>query len=57
MIEDADPMDERPVTSDRAPEAVGAFPHARRVGDLLFVLARFANMVANQDDVPWQGEV
>ena len=25
------------VTSDRAPEPVGAFPHAKRVGDLLFV--------------------
>ncbi len=24
-------------TSQRAPEAVGAFPHARRVGDLLFL--------------------
>jgi 2-aminomuconate deaminase len=24
-------------TSERAPEAVGAFPHARRVGDLLFL--------------------
>ena len=28
-----------------------------RVGDLLFVLARFANSAANQDDVPWQGQV
>ena len=25
------------VTSDRAPEPVGAFPHAKRVGDLLFL--------------------
>ena len=25
------------ITSDRAPEPVGAFPHARRVGDLLFL--------------------
>ena len=25
------------VTSQRAPEAVGAFPHARRVGNLLFL--------------------
>jgi len=25
------------VISDRAPEAVGAFPHARRVGDMLFL--------------------
>ena len=25
------------VTSDRAPEPVGAFPHARRVGNLLFL--------------------
>ncbi len=29
-------MDER-ITSTRAPEPVGAFPHARRVGDLLFL--------------------
>lgn len=27
----------RKVISDRAPEPVGAFPHARRVGDLLFL--------------------
>ncbi|MCP3902612.1 MAG: RidA family protein [Planctomycetes bacterium] len=25
------------VTSDRAPEPVGAYPHAKRVGDLLFL--------------------
>ena len=25
------------ITSDRAPEPVGAFPHARRVGNLLFL--------------------
>jgi 2-aminomuconate deaminase len=28
---------DRSVTSDRAPEPVGQFPHARRVGDLLFL--------------------
>jgi 2-aminomuconate deaminase len=28
---------DRSVTSDRAPEPVGHFPHARRVGDLLFL--------------------
>ncbi len=30
------PMDDR-VISNRAPEPVGAYPHARRVGNLLFV--------------------
>lgn len=29
--------DERNVVSGRAPEPVGAFPHAKRVGDLLFL--------------------
>jgi len=29
--------DENTFTSQRAPEAVGAFPHAKRVGDLLFL--------------------
>jgi len=28
---------EKPVTSSRAPEPVGAYPHARRVGNLLFL--------------------
>jgi 2-aminomuconate deaminase len=30
-------MSERELMSDRAPEPVGAYPHARRVGDLLFL--------------------
>lgn len=30
-------MLKREVTSERAPEAVGPFPHARRVGNLLFL--------------------
>ena len=28
---------EKPITSSRAPEPVGAYPHARRVGNLLFL--------------------
>ena len=30
-------MNERPVRTDTAPKPVGAYPHARRVGDLLFL--------------------
>jgi 2-aminomuconate deaminase len=30
-------MAEREIMSDRAPEPVGAYPHAKRVGDLLFL--------------------
>jgi 2-aminomuconate deaminase len=30
-------MSDSPITSSRAPEPVGAFPHARRVGNLLFL--------------------
>ena len=30
-------MDEGPINSSRAPEPVGLYPHARRVGDLLFL--------------------
>ena len=30
-------MDKQTVTSKRAPEPVGAFPHAKRVGNLLFL--------------------
>jgi 2-aminomuconate deaminase len=30
-------MDKIVINSDRAPEPVGAYPHARRVGDLLFL--------------------
>lgn len=29
--------DDHRITSDRAPEPVGAYPHARRVGNLLFL--------------------
>lgn len=30
-------MSEHPIISSRAPEPVGSYPHARRVGDLLFL--------------------
>ncbi len=30
-------MNETPITSDKAPEPVGPYPHARRVGNLLFL--------------------
>src|SRR5690242_3320220 len=30
-------MDTQKINTDRAPEPVGAYPHARRVGDLLFL--------------------
>jgi len=30
-------MSETPITSDKAPEPVGPYPHARRVGNLLFL--------------------
>ena len=41
----------RAFTSDRAPEAVGAFPHARRVGDLLF-LSGIGPRVRGSRDIP-----
>lgn len=30
-------MNDKPINSSRAPEPVGLYPHARRVGDLLFL--------------------
>lgn len=30
-------MNEQPISSDKAPEPVGAYPHARKVGNLLFL--------------------
>jgi 2-aminomuconate deaminase len=33
----AEPMDDSIITSPRAPEPVGLYPHARRVGNLLFL--------------------
>ncbi len=30
-------MNDKPINSPRAPEPVGLYPHARRVGDLLFL--------------------
>ncbi len=39
------------VTSGRAPEPVGAFPHARRVGDLLF-LSGMGPRVRGQTAIP-----
>ena len=37
--------------SDRAPQAVGLYPHARKVGDLLF-LSGVGPRKAGQDDIP-----
>lgn len=39
------------ITSSRAPEPVGAFPHARRVGDLLF-LSGIGPRKRNSKDIP-----
>ena len=30
-------MNEKPISSDKAPEPVGPYPHARKVGNLLFL--------------------
>ena len=47
----------RVVTLAQATSVSGeALIYLNRVGDLLFVLARYANAVANRDDVPWQRE-
>lgn len=32
-----DPADDRAILAERAPDPVGPYPHARRVGDLLFI--------------------
>jgi reactive intermediate/imine deaminase len=37
MIDRPDPDLSRPLYSSRAPKPVGIYPHARRVGDLLFL--------------------
>ncbi len=39
------------IISSRAPEPVGAFPHAKRVGDLLF-LSGMGPRVRNSKDIP-----
>jgi 2-aminomuconate deaminase len=41
----------RDVTSDRAPDPVGAFPHAKRVGQFLF-LSGIGPRARGQQDVP-----
>ena len=51
MTQDPDAIPRGGVTSDRAPEAVGAFPHARRVGNLLF-LSGMGPRVRGRKDVP-----
>ena len=42
---------EKNFNSDRAPQAVGLYPHARKVGDLLF-LSGVGPRKAGQDDIP-----
>lgn len=42
---------EKPITSTRAPEPVGPYPHARRAGNLLF-LSGLGPRVPGQSDVP-----
>lgn len=39
------------IRADRAPEAVGSYPHARRVGDLLF-LSGIGPRVRGSQDIP-----
>ncbi len=43
--------DDETFTSSRAPEAVGAFPHARRVGNLLF-LSGIGPRVRGSKEIP-----
>jgi 2-aminomuconate deaminase len=45
------PSDDDNVVSRRAPEPVGAFPHARRVGNLLF-LSGIGPRVRGSSDIP-----
>ena len=40
-----------PIRSDRAPKPVGAYPHARRVGDLLF-LSGIGSRVPGTNEIP-----
>ena len=51
MTQDPDAILQGRVTSARAPEAVGDFPHARRVGGLLF-LSGMGPRVRGRKDVP-----
>ena len=44
-------MNTRKFNSDRAPQAVGLYPHARKVGDLLF-LSGVGPRKAGQTDIP-----
>ena len=44
-------MNTEQFNSDRAPKAVGLYPHARKVGDLLF-LSGVGTRKAGQDDIP-----
>jgi 2-aminomuconate deaminase len=44
-------MNGEKINSDRAPQAVGLYPHARKVGDLLF-LSGVGPRKAGQDDIP-----
>lgn len=43
--------DSRIIHSDQAPQPVGAYPHARRVGDLLF-LSGIGSRIPGSDDIP-----
>ena len=48
-------MNSSPIRSDKAPKPVGVYPHARKVGNLLFLSGvgpRKANSDANDSFVP-----
>ena len=48
-------MQSSKISSDKAPKPVGLYPHARKVGDLLFLSGvgpRKANSGENDSDVP-----
>lgn len=45
------PSDFPPINSPRAPQAVGSYPHARRVGNFLF-LSGVGPRKLGQDDIP-----
>tara|TARA_B100000686_G_C16498981_1_gene816048 strand:+ start:268 stop:684 length:417 start_codon:yes stop_codon:yes gene_type:complete len=44
-------MNGKKINSDRAPQAVGLYPHARKVGDLLF-LSGVGPRLLGQEDIP-----
>ena len=44
-------MNGRKINSNRAPQAVGLYPHARKVGDLLF-LSGVGPRLLGQEDIP-----